>query len=93
LIRVAVRYMAQVRQAAGVSAEAVELGGPCPVGDLLARLAQRHGPPLGRLLLDRHGAPQPTLLVFVGNEQVVPGEQHLLADGDVVTVLSPMAGG
>jgi molybdopterin converting factor small subunit len=93
LIHIAVRYMAQVRQAAGVAAEEVELGGACPVGDLLARLAERHGAPLRRLLLDAHGAPQRTLLVFVGNEQVAPGERPLLADGDVVTVLSPMAGG
>ena len=93
MIRIGVRYMAQVRQAAGVAVEEVELGGACPVGDLLTRLAERHGPPLRQLLLDRHGGPQPTLLVFVGAEQVQPGERHLLADGDIVTVLAPMAGG
>ncbi len=90
-MRIAVRYMAQLRQATGVSAEEVELPDACSVGDLLARLAGRHGEPLRRLLLDRDGATQPTILVFVGDEQA--GDRAVLADGDVVTLLSPIAGG
>jgi molybdopterin/thiamine biosynthesis adenylyltransferase len=35
----------------------------------------------------------PTVLLFVGDEQVGPGERVVLRDGDVVTVLLPVAGG
>jgi molybdopterin converting factor small subunit len=92
-MRVAVKYLAQVRQAAGCASEAVEVDGGCSAGDLVRRLAERHGEPLRRLLLGPAGAPHDSLLVFVGDEQVRFPAQHRLHDGDVVTVLTPMAGG
>jgi len=42
--------------------------------------------------LDACGGVQPAILLFVGDEQVGP-ETVPLRDGDVVTVLTPMAGG
>ena len=92
LIRVRVRYLAQLKQAAGTPGEAVELPAPCPVRDLLLLLAARHGEPLQKLLLAPDGSPQPTILVFVGDEQVA-SDGPSLKDGDDVTLLSPIAGG
>jgi molybdopterin converting factor small subunit len=91
-VRVAVRYMAQLRQAAGAACEQVELDRPCSVGELLTRVADRHGGPFRDLLLDARGGVRPAVLLFVGDEQVRP-ERAGLGDGDVVTVLTPMAGG
>ena len=91
-MKITVKYMAQVKQAAGASSEVVELAGPCSVGECIARLAERHGEPLRRLLLEADGQVQPALLLFVGEEQVEP-ETAALVDGDVVTILAPMAGG
>ena len=91
-MKVAVRYMAQLRQAAGAACEQVELDRPCSVGELLTRLADRHGGPFRDLLLDAGGRVRPAVLLFVGDEQVGPGRAGL-GDGDVVTVLTPMAGG
>jgi molybdopterin converting factor small subunit len=85
--------MAQVKQAAGRAIEEIELEHPCTVWELIARLARRDGGPLRRLLLDGQGSVQPALLVFVGDEQVSAGQAAVLRDGDVLTVLSPMAGG
>lgn len=92
-MRVVVHYMAQVKQAAGRTIEEIELEHPCTVRELIARLAGNDREPLRRLLLDKQGDVQPTLLVFVGDEQVSAGQTAVLRDGDVVTVLSPMAGG
>ena len=92
-VKIAVHYRAQVRQAANAACEQVEVEEPCSVLELLARLADRHGEPLRKLLLDPDGRPQPTVLIFVGDQQVGPGERAELREGDVVTVLSPMAGG
>jgi molybdopterin converting factor small subunit len=92
-MKVTVRYLAQVKLAAGVAAEHVELEAPCTAPELLQRLAERRGPVLRALLLTEDGRPQPTILLFVGAEQVSAAEAGTLADGDVVTVLSPMAGG
>jgi molybdopterin converting factor small subunit len=85
--------MAQARQAAGRADEQVDIDRPCSVQDLIVGLASRHGDPLRRLLLDDRGSVQPALLLFVGDEQVDPAGAVPLRDGDVVTVLSPMAGG
>jgi molybdopterin converting factor small subunit len=90
-MRVEVRYLAQVRHAAGRAAEQVELEGPCSVRELVTRLAEARGLPLRGLLLDGRGSVQPALLLFVGDEQVDAARP--LRDGEVVTVLSPMAGG
>jgi molybdopterin converting factor small subunit len=92
-MRVAVHYLAQLKQAAGVAAEPVELDGPCGIADLVARLAERHGEPLRHLLLGADGRLQPTILLFVGEQQVGPEDRVELRDGDVVTLLSPVAGG
>ena len=91
-MKVAVRYMAQLRQAAGVGAESIELDeGGSPTA-LLFLLAERHGAALRRLLLTEEGMPQRTLLIFVGDEQA-DGARTELHDGDEVTLLSPIAGG
>ena len=91
-MRVAVKYLAQVRHAAGCASEAVELEGGS-LRDLVLRLAERHGEPLRLLLLGSAGAPHDSLLLFVGEEQVRWEAARALRDGDVVTVLAPMAGG
>ena len=92
-MKVAVRYVAQLRRAAGVAGEEVALEAPCRAHELVARLARGHGPPLHDLLLDAQGRVQPTILVFVGDEQVRAAQDVTLRDGDVVTLLSPVAGG
>jgi molybdopterin converting factor small subunit len=92
-MRVSVRYMAQLRTAAGTAGETIDLDGPCTASDLATRLAARHGDALRRLLLGPDGQLGSMILVFVGNSQVGPGESLSLKDGDVVTLLSPVAGG
>ena len=90
-MRVSVRYMAQLRHAAGVAGEPVDVDGSCTVAGLVAVLAGRHGDGLRRLLLDERGGPQPTLLVFLDDQQASSATP--LTEGSVVTLLSPMAGG
>ena len=91
-MRVSVRYMAQLRQAAGVAVEQVELDRPSTVGELLTRVAQRHSAPFQDLLLDAEGVTHCGVLLFIGDQQV-DEDNVTLCDGDVVTVLTPMAGG
>ncbi len=91
-MKVVVRYMAQLRRAAGAAAEQVEVREPCSASDLLKGLAERHGRPFRDLVLDATGAVQAAVLLFVGDDQV-RSETAPLRDGDVVTVLTPMAGG
>lgn len=92
-MHITVHYLAQLRKAAGAESERIDVAAPCTLATLLASLAERHDEAFRTLLLDRHGKLQPTLLVFVGEAQARPMEEHGLQDGDVVTILTPMAGG
>jgi molybdopterin converting factor small subunit len=85
--------MAQLRTAAGVAAETVDVAGPCTSSELAAQLAARHGEALRRLLVGADGRISPFVLVFVGDSQVRPDERLPLTEGAVITLLSPVAGG
>jgi molybdopterin converting factor small subunit len=90
-MKITVCYMAQLKQAADVGSEQVEVGNPCSIQDLAHRLADRHGDGLRKLLFGANGTLQPTNLFFIGDAQAQPSDP--LKDGDVLTVLSPIAGG
>ena len=49
-MQVTVEYAAQVKQAAGVGSETVELDEGSSVRDLILRVADRHGDPLRRVI-------------------------------------------
>jgi molybdopterin converting factor small subunit len=90
-MKIAVRYLAQLKHAAGRAGEELDVEAPCTAGALLATLAERHGQPLRGMLLDAKGGVQPTILLFIGDEQVEATAE--LRDGDAVTLLTPIAGG
>jgi molybdopterin converting factor small subunit len=92
-VKITVHYLAQVRQAAGRATEQIELDRIGTLREIVVEAARRGGEPLRRLLLDGRGEPHPALLLFVGDNQVSAEQLVALRDGDVVTVLSPMAGG
>jgi molybdopterin/thiamine biosynthesis adenylyltransferase/molybdopterin converting factor small subunit len=90
-MQVTVHYLAQLRRAAGCASEQLEVETGGTLGTLFHRLADRHGEPFRRLLLDAHGGPQQSLLLFVAENPA--DASTVLRDGDEVTVLTPMAGG
>jgi molybdopterin converting factor small subunit len=92
-MKVVVRYLSQVKQAAGRSSEEVELDMPCSVRQLIPRLADRHGTSLRNVLLTVDGRIQPALLLFVGDTQLAANDDVPLTDGDEVLVMTPIAGG
>jgi molybdopterin converting factor small subunit len=88
-----IKYMAQVRHAAGTASEVIEVEDSCTVARLLRFLSERYGEPVRRFLLDAAGGPQPALLVFVGDRQERTDITAVLKEGEVVTIMTPMAGG
>jgi molybdopterin converting factor small subunit len=91
-VKITVKYQTQVKRAVGVGAEVVDLDGGS-LAQLLRQLGRRHGDAFSRLVLRGDGAPQESILVFVGDRQVASAGDVALSDGDVVTLLAPMAGG
>lgn len=90
-MRITIHYLAQLRRAAGCASETLEVAGAGTLGQLLDELARRHGTALQGQLLGPDGRPNRTLLFFVGDESA--GPERGLHDGDIVTILAPMAGG
>jgi molybdopterin converting factor small subunit len=90
-MRVTVHYMAQIKRFAGCASEPVEIRAGSRLSDLLVHLAQRHGDAFRGMLLDESATPRRSLLFFVGEEHAELTRP--LHEGDVVTLLAPMAGG
>ncbi|MCI0376459.1 MAG: MoaD/ThiS family protein [Gemmataceae bacterium] len=90
-MNITVHYLAQLKQAAGMPSEVIDVPEGCSVHALLKQLMERRAHTLRALVCDSAGLPHPALLVFVGDDQVEPNQ--VLRDGDHVTVLTPMAGG
>ena len=84
-MKVTVRYQTQLRRALGVDSERVEVAPGCRLTDLLVQLTQRHGEQFRRL--------SAAVLCFVGDKQVMPAQAPPLEEGEVITLLAPMAGG
>jgi len=92
-MQITVEYAAQIKRAAGRSAETFDCDSPCTVQDVLERVVDRHGEAIGQLLFDRQRRLHPSILLFVGDSQVRAHEPRELNDGDVLTILSPISGG
>ncbi len=92
-MNVTVEYAAQVKRATGISRETVELVNGETLKDLIPMLTERHGDEFHALLMEESGKLQPSILLFIGDEQVDWDESRKLTDRDVVTFLSPISGG
>ena len=88
-----IEYTAQLRRAAGVASEKLELARGGTLQDIAQQAADRHGEELRKLLLDEHGRLQRSLLVFVGDEQRATDSSVPLTDGQTVTFAAPISGG
>ncbi len=92
-MQVTINYFAQVRQAAGVESERLSLDDGVDIQTALAELSERHGDDFRSLVLDQAGAVRPGLLTLVNGQSVPSRQQHPLADGDEISLISAVAGG
>ena len=92
-MKVQVKYLAQARYAAGMAAESVEVADVCSLETLVRRLAEIHSDPLRKHLLAADGSLAHGILLFVNDRQETNPGAVALHDGDVVTLMAPMAGG
>ena len=82
-MQVTVRLFAALRELAGAELVEVFEGAPVPLGELRARLAERH-PAL---------APHLDGVAWAVNEEYARSEATLIHDGDRVALIPPVAGG
>ncbi len=88
-MKISVAYHAQIRLAAGVDQDLVEIpdGGTA----VSALRAVSHGAEFTALLFDEQGRLRPVILLVVNDVPVEPDQA--LQPGDKVAVFSPVAGG
>jgi molybdopterin converting factor small subunit len=92
-MQLSIEYTAQLRRAAGVASETIDLPAGCTLEQLARALADRHGEELRRVLLNGDGRLQRSVLIFVGDEQVSPDCNVPLLNGQTVTFAAPISGG
>ena len=81
-MKIHVRYLAQLKRAAGAG-----------LADLLARLAEIHGDSLRSHLFDERGTRRRSLLISFGDRMLSAGDEPPLTDGATITLMTPMSGG
>ena len=92
-MKITVKYMAQLKQSAGVGDEIIDIDNEDTLEKVVRRIASNHSEAFRRILLDADMGLQPAILYFVGDEQLQPGSERRFRDGETLTVLAPMAGG
>lgn len=92
-MNVHIKYFAQVRQATGTESESLILDGGADLRALLARLADRHGEAFRVFVLDANGSARPGIILLVNDRPIDRALNPRLAEGDWVSIFSPVAGG
>jgi molybdopterin converting factor small subunit len=91
-MHVCIEYSAQLRRAAGVAAETVDVPTGCTLLQLAQTLADRHGDELHRLLFNE-GALHRSTLIFIDDVQTTPDPAVSLDEGQTVMFAAPISGG
>jgi MoaD family protein len=92
-MQVTLNYFAQVRKAVGAESEKLEIADGADVLSAVLKAADEHGEGFRGMLLNEAGEIQPSLLILVNGQPVPHGQKSSLADGDEISILSPVAGG
>ena len=92
-MQITVQYEAQIRRAAGIRSEIVDVPDGSDVGACVRSVAEAHDDPLRNLLLTSEENVQPSVLLFVNDSQVLSDDESPLSDGDTLTFMTPISGG
>ena len=92
-MKITIELLAQLRDAAGGARHVLECEPPVTAAAIVRRLAAEHGERFAGLALGDGDALASSLLIAVDGAQVTDAERRELADGDVVVLATPIAGG
>ena len=92
-MQLTIRYETLLKRAAGVAVQTFEVADPCDVREVVRQLAQHACDSVRPMLVDETGQLQPSLLLFVNDQQIVGDCPHTISEGDEVTLMTPISGG
>ncbi len=94
-MRVKINYEAQLRIAAGISQEILDLPDGATLHNAICHAADSHGEPLTSRLLTSDRCVQLSILMFVNEQPVPPASMAscFLNEGDTILLYPPISGG
>ena len=92
-MNVTLHYETQLKRAVGIASETIEVPEGAGVSEVVRAAAATHGESVADMLLDDQGNVRPSVLIFVGDEQIDAGDGPELTDGSTLTLMSPISGG
>ena len=92
-MNVRMNYFAQVRQAAGVESEQLEVAEGSDTVAAIRAAAERHGNAFRELVLADDREARAGLLILVNSVPAPPGTHRVLSDGDEMAIFTPVSGG
>ena len=92
-MKIKVVYFSQVRSAAGIAEEQIDVDTGCTLFELAKIVCTLHGSNLENLLFDHQGTMRLSIMYSVNNEQRFVNDTAPLAANDEVLIIAPMSGG
>ncbi|MDA1015552.1 MAG: MoaD/ThiS family protein [Planctomycetota bacterium] len=92
-MKVKVEYSAQIKRAAGVRADELEVPDGARLQAVIRQAGELRGDSVQGILFPDGDELHPSILVFIGDEQVRWTENPLVTSGHSVTLVSPVSGG
>ena len=90
---VEVQFTAQLKREADIGKEQIELDNGKDLRELIHLLFKRYSEGFDAILFDNMGTYRPSVLLVLNGVQVMYDDSNTLHDGDIVTIMSPIAGG
>jgi len=92
-MQITVKYKSQVKKETGIASETLDIAENNALQGVLSSLADKYGNNFRKLLFDDNGNFKNAILLAVNNMQVHYSENQLLNQNDILTIMSPIAGG
>ena len=92
-MNITLEYHGQLRHLAETDSESHEVKDGTSIPELVTTVAEDYDEMFRAILLDESGTLLPSALILMGDEPVDRSDWPELKDGDVITLLPPIAGG
>lgn len=92
-MKITINYFGQLRQAAAVDSETIEIPDDSTIKKALKTRADHYGQSFEKVVLDEQGNIRPSVLVVVNGKGVDVQSLPAIGDGDEITFMPAIAGG